>query len=133
MQNIDGSPVSAMLISDMVRVGLSRPGITPFTDERQHAVSLAYVVPAAGALGGVLTGLERLPADADYGLFLAVDLPLVPAGLHRLRGDHLETGGDRQHITSLRHRQLRSFREVVEGRAALLAAFVDAHETSSLW
>jgi len=41
------------------------------------------VVPNAGALGGVLTGLERLPADADFGLFLAVDLPLVPAALLR--------------------------------------------------
>ena len=41
------------------------------------------VVPEAGALGGVLTGLERLPPDADFGLFLAVDLPLVPVELLR--------------------------------------------------
>jgi molybdopterin-guanine dinucleotide biosynthesis protein A len=48
------------------------------------------VVPAAGALGGVLTGLERLPADADYGLFLAVDLPFVPAPLLRHLADRAE-------------------------------------------
>ena len=49
-------------------------------------------VEGAGALGGVLTGLERLPEDADWGLFLAVDLPLVPVPLLRdLRG----AGGDR--------------------------------------
>ena len=41
------------------------------------------VVAEAGALGGVLTGLERLPPDADFGLFLAVDLPLVPVALLR--------------------------------------------------
>lgn len=41
------------------------------------------VVAAKGALGGVLTGLERLPPDADFGLFLAVDLPLVPVELLR--------------------------------------------------
>ena len=39
------------------------------------------VVTEAGALGGVLTGLERLPPDADFGLFLAVDLPLVSVEL----------------------------------------------------
>ena len=39
------------------------------------------VVTGAGALAGVLTGLERLPPDADFGLFLAVDLPLVPGEL----------------------------------------------------
>jgi molybdopterin-guanine dinucleotide biosynthesis protein A len=42
-------------------------------------------VADAGALGGVLTGLDHLPADAEHGLFLAVDLPLVPVALlHRL-------------------------------------------------
>jgi molybdopterin-guanine dinucleotide biosynthesis protein A len=40
-------------------------------------------VPGKGALGGVLTGLERLPPDADFGLFLAVDLPLVSVELLR--------------------------------------------------
>jgi molybdopterin-guanine dinucleotide biosynthesis protein A len=38
-------------------------------------------VESAGAVGGVLTGLEKLPPDAERGLFLAVDLPLVPASL----------------------------------------------------
>jgi molybdopterin-guanine dinucleotide biosynthesis protein A len=37
------------------------------------------VVPGAGPLGGVLTGLAAAPGHA--GLFLAVDLPLVPATL----------------------------------------------------
>jgi molybdopterin-guanine dinucleotide biosynthesis protein A len=40
------------------------------------------VVADAGALGGVLTGLQRLGAGAA-GLFLGVDLPLVPAALLR--------------------------------------------------
>ena len=52
------------------------------------------VVPEAGALGGVLTGLERLPADADYGLFLAVDLPLVPIALLRRLAERAEEGID---------------------------------------
>jgi molybdopterin-guanine dinucleotide biosynthesis protein A len=38
------------------------------------------LVPGAGALGGVLTGLRHL-AEGAAGLFLAVDLPLVPAAL----------------------------------------------------
>jgi len=52
------------------------------------------VVLQAGVLGGVLTGLERLPADADFGLFLAVDLPLVPAALLRRLLERAETGID---------------------------------------
>jgi molybdopterin-guanine dinucleotide biosynthesis protein A len=52
------------------------------------------VVPSAGALGGVLTGLERLPKDADYGLFLAVDLPLVPVALLRRLAERVEEGID---------------------------------------
>lgn len=52
------------------------------------------VVPSAGALGGVLTGLERLPKDADYGLFLAVDLPLVPVALLRRLAERAEEGID---------------------------------------
>ncbi len=52
------------------------------------------VVPEAGALGGVLTGLERLPKDADYGLFLAVDLPLVPIALLRRLAERAEEGID---------------------------------------
>ncbi len=39
------------------------------------------VVVGAGPLGGVLTGLTIL--EADLGLFLAVDLPLVPVPLLR--------------------------------------------------
>lgn len=38
------------------------------------------VVAEAGALGGLLTGLQRLAPEAP-GLFLAVDLPLVPVEL----------------------------------------------------
>ena len=52
------------------------------------------VVAAAGALGGVLTGLERLPPDADFGLFLAVDLPLVPVELLRRLASRAEEGID---------------------------------------
>ena len=52
------------------------------------------VVPEAGALGGVLTGLERLPPDADFGLFLAVDLPFVPVELLRLLVSRAEAGID---------------------------------------
>lgn len=37
------------------------------------------LVPAAGPLGGLLTGLSRL--GPEPGLFLGVDLPFVPAGL----------------------------------------------------
>jgi molybdopterin-guanine dinucleotide biosynthesis protein A len=51
-------------------------------------------VADAGALGGVLTGLERLPADADWGLFLAVDLPLVPVSLLRSLVERAEEGID---------------------------------------
>jgi molybdopterin-guanine dinucleotide biosynthesis protein A len=40
------------------------------------------VVREAGALGGLLTGLRRLSGGAP-GLFLAVDLPLVPSALLR--------------------------------------------------
>jgi molybdopterin-guanine dinucleotide biosynthesis protein A len=40
------------------------------------------VVRGAGALGGLLTGLRHLPEQAT-GLFLAVDLPLVPVALLR--------------------------------------------------
>jgi molybdopterin-guanine dinucleotide biosynthesis protein A len=42
----------------------------------------------------VLTGLERLPEDADFGLFLAVDLPLVPISLLRSFVERAETGID---------------------------------------
>ena len=52
------------------------------------------VVPEAGALGGVLTGLERLPPDADFGLFLAVDLPFVPVALLRGLTSRAEAGID---------------------------------------
>jgi molybdopterin-guanine dinucleotide biosynthesis protein A len=52
------------------------------------------VVPGAGSLGGILTGLERLPKDADYGLFLAVDLPLVPVALLRRLAERAEEGID---------------------------------------
>lgn len=52
------------------------------------------VVAEAGALGGVLTGLERLPPDADHGLFLAVDLPLVPVELLRHLASRAEEGID---------------------------------------
>jgi molybdopterin-guanine dinucleotide biosynthesis protein A len=45
-------------------------------------------------LGGVLTGLERLPKDADYGLFVAVDLPLVPTALLRRLADKAAEGKD---------------------------------------
>jgi molybdopterin-guanine dinucleotide biosynthesis protein A len=51
-------------------------------------------VAEAGPLGGVLTGLERLPPDADYGLFLAVDLPLVPVDLLRRLASRAEQGID---------------------------------------
>jgi molybdopterin-guanine dinucleotide biosynthesis protein A len=51
-------------------------------------------VAGAGALGGVLTGLERLPADAQGGLFLAVDLPLVPVALLRRLLERAEPGID---------------------------------------
>lgn len=48
------------------------------------------LVSDAGALGGLLTGLRRLPEQAS-GLFLAVDLPRVPSALLRhmpgLEGD----------------------------------------------
>jgi len=40
------------------------------------------VVRDAGPLGGLLTGLTALPEEAP-GLFLAVDIPLVPAALLR--------------------------------------------------
>jgi len=40
------------------------------------------VVRDAGPLGGLLTGLMTLPEEAP-GLFLAVDIPLVPAALLR--------------------------------------------------
>jgi molybdopterin-guanine dinucleotide biosynthesis protein A len=43
--------------------------------------ALADEEPGRGALGGVLTGLARMTADA--GLFLAVDLPIVPEALLR--------------------------------------------------
>jgi molybdopterin-guanine dinucleotide biosynthesis protein A len=49
------------------------------------------VVPGAGPLGGLLTGLLQL-GDAP-GLFLAVDLPHVPAALLR-RLVHLAAGHD---------------------------------------
>ena len=52
------------------------------------------VVADAGALGGVLTGLQRLGVDA-LGLFLGVDLPLVPAALLR---HLLERAGDRDAV-----------------------------------
>lgn len=51
-------------------------------------------VAGKGALGGVLTGLERLPPDADFGLFLAVDLPLVSVDLLRHLASHAREGID---------------------------------------
>jgi molybdopterin-guanine dinucleotide biosynthesis protein A len=62
--------------------------------EDQGSPVFPDVVPEAGALGGVLTGLERLPADADFGLFLAVDLPLAPSALLRRLIERAETGID---------------------------------------
>ena len=59
-------------------------GIPVFPDSRE----------GKGALGGVLTGLEKLPPDAECGLFLAVDLPLVPAGLLRRYLERMEEGID---------------------------------------
>jgi len=49
------------------------------------------VVPGAGPLGGLLTGLQRL--GEEPGLFLAVDVPYVPAALLR-RLIHLSAGHD---------------------------------------
>ncbi|MBI3932669.1 MAG: molybdenum cofactor guanylyltransferase [Acidobacteria bacterium] len=44
---------------------------------------LVDVVSEAGALGGLMTGLQALAHDDALGLFLAVDLPLVPVELLR--------------------------------------------------
>jgi molybdopterin-guanine dinucleotide biosynthesis protein A len=60
----------------------------------QGAPVFPDVVPEAGALGGILTGLERLPADAGFGLFLAVDIPLVPAALLRRLVERARVGVD---------------------------------------
>jgi len=66
------------------RVTARAPAILcgPEARYEQHGVPVfADSVTGAGALGGILTGLEKLPEDAERGLFLAVDLPLVPEAL----------------------------------------------------
>jgi molybdopterin-guanine dinucleotide biosynthesis protein A len=59
-------------------------GVPVFPDSRE----------GCGPLGGVLTGLEKLPPDAECGLFLAVDLPLVPVGLLQRYMERIEEGID---------------------------------------
>ena len=65
----------------------------PVTGDQGSPVFPDVVLQGGGALGGVLTGLERLPADADFGLFLAVDLPLVPTALLRRLLERAEQPG----------------------------------------
>jgi molybdopterin-guanine dinucleotide biosynthesis protein A len=81
-----------------LREATSRPAAIlcgPKTRYAEHGAPVfTDSVEEAGALGGVLTGLERLPEDADWGLFLAVDLPLVPVPLLQTFVERTETGID---------------------------------------
>ena len=62
--------------------------------EGRGVAVFADTATGAGALGGVLTGLEKLPPDAERGLFLAVDLPLIPPSLLRYLLERSEEGID---------------------------------------